>query len=713
MTDADGGNGAATHCPYCALQCAMTVRAVDPVGSVPEVAGREFPTNRGGLCKKGWTSAELLVSSERIVEPMIRSGEGFRAAEWGEALDLIADRVRAIRSESGADAVGVFGGGGLTNEKAYQLGKFARIALGTSRIDYNGRFCMSSAAAAGNRAFGVDRGLPFPVEHLDDAETILLLGSNVAETMPPFIGHLAGARAAGGLIVVDPRRSATARLTEEGAGIHLQPAPGTDLVLLLGLTHLAFELGLADRDYLDRRTTGYDRLRRSVSRWWPEQVQQHTGVPVGQLRQVVERLASGRGSYILTGRGVEQHVDGTDTATAAINLALVLGLVGTTHSGYGTLTGQGNGQGGREHGQKADQLPGYRKIADPDAREHVARVWGVPAASLPGPGLPAVELLASMGQPGGIRALLVHGSNVVVSAPDAAQVRAGLERLDLLVVCDFFFSETAAFADVVLPVTQWAEEEGTMTSLEGRVLRRRRAIDPPVGVRSELWIMHELARRLAAPGVFSIDAAEVFDELARASEGGPADYSGLSHALLDTGVAAFWPYPAGGAGTPRLFLDAFAHPDGKARLVPVQAASRQPPAQRGGTMTLITGRLLGQYQSGTQTRRVPELLASHPVAEAELHPAAAAALGLADGDPVELRNTRGTVRCRVKLSADIRYDTVFLPFHYGGSESANLLTEAATDPISGMPEFKSTVVEVRRMDDRMASPTALIAGGHG
>jgi len=162
-----------------------------------------------------------------------------------------------------------------------------------------------------------------------------------------------------------------------------------------------------------------------------------------------------------------------------------------------------------------------------------------------------------------------------------------------------------------------------------------------------------------------------------------------------------------------LFLDAFAHPDGKARLVPVQAASRQPPAQRGGTMTLITGRLLGQYQSGTQTRRVPELLASHPVAEAELHPAAAAALGLADGDQVELRNTRGTVRCRVKLSADIRYDTVFLPFHYGGSQSANLLTEAAADPISGMPEFKSTVVEVRRMDDTMASPTALIAGGHG
>ncbi|MFC5503294.1 molybdopterin oxidoreductase family protein [Lysinimonas soli] len=710
MTDADGQVGAATHCPYCALQCAMTVRAVDPVGT-PEVTGREFPTNRGGLCKKGWTSAELLRSSQRIVEPMIREGEGFRPASWDEALDLIADRVRAIRAESGADAVGVFGGGGLTNEKAYQLGKFARLALGTSRIDYNGRFCMSSAAAAGNRAFGVDRGLPFPVDHLDEAATIMLLGSNVAETMPPFIGHLAGARAAGGLIVVDPRRSATAKLTAEGGGIHLQPAPGTDLVLLLGLTHLVIESGLADRDYLEHRTSGFERLRRSVSRWWPERVQQHTGVPVAQLRQVAARLASGRGSYILTGRGVEQHVDGTDTASAAINLALVLGLVGTAHSGYGTLTGQGNGQGGREHGQKSDQLPGYRKIVDPDAREHVARVWGVPPEIIPGPGVPAVELLASMGQPDGLRALLVHGSNVVVSAPDAARVRAGLETLDLLVVCDFFLSETAAFADVVLPVTQWAEEEGTMTSLEGRVLRRRKAVEPPAGVRSELWIMHELAERLAAPGSYSTDAAEVFDELARASAGGPADYSGLSHELLDTGVAAFWPYPAGGPGTPRMFLESFAHPDGRARLVPVQAHPRTPPAQRDGTMTLITGRLLGQYQSGTQTRRVPELMASHPHAEAQLHPAAAAGLGLADGDQVELSTPRGTVRCRVAVSADIRYDTVFLPFHFADGESANLLTEAATDPISGMPEFKTTTVEVRAVRD--PAPSAVMVGDRG
>ena len=695
---ASAGVDTASHCPYCALQCAMTLSTTPADSAVPlTLTGRDFPTNRGGLCKKGWTAAELLRTADRILEPMQRQVDGtYTPVAWGEALDLIAARLRASRDIHGPDSVAVFGGGGLTNEKAYQLGKFARVALGTSRIDYNGRFCMSSAAAAGNRAFGIDRGLPFPVEDLDDARTVLLLGSNVAATMPPFIAHLLGAREAGGLIVVDPRRSATAKLTEDGAGTHLQPTPGTDLVLLLGLIHTVIAEGLVDEAYVSRRTTGFDALRRSVTRWWPEAVQEVTGVPVEQLREVARRLASGGGTYILTGRGVEQHVDGTDTATAAINLALVLGLVGVAGSGYGTLTGQGNGQGGREHGQKSDQLPGYRKIMDPDARAHVAGVWGVDPDSLPGAGLPAIQLLKELGGP--VRCLLVHGSNVVVSAPDVSQVRAGLEALDLLVVCDFFFSETAALADIVLPVTQWAEEEGTMTSLEGRVLRRRRALDAPAGVRSELWIMHELAERLGSAGTWSTDPGEVFDELARASEGGLADYSGLSHDLLDTGEAAYWPYPVGSTGTPRLFMEAFAHDDGLARLVTVTARVRREPAQVEGRLTLVTGRLLEHYQSGAQTRRVEELLTAQPMARVQIHPATAARLGIEHGGQVSIANDRGAVVCVAEVSVDIRHDTVFLPFHFAGRECANLLTESVTDPISGMPEFKHTSVIVTALE---------------
>ena len=354
-------------------------------------------------------------------------------------------------------------------------------------MDYNGRFCMSSAAAAGNRAFGIDRGLPFPVADLGGAATILLVGSNVAETMPPFVQHLAGARDRGGLIVVDPRHSATAALTDGGSGVHLQALPGTDLTLLLGLAHCVAVRGATDEAYLTERTRGSEQVLSGLAQWWPERVERETGVPAAQLRRAAELLvaaspaAGGAGAYVLTGRGAEQHVTGTDTVHAAINLALLLGLPGRVGSGYGCLTGQGNGQGGREHGQKADQLPGYRRIDDPQARRHVAAVWGVPSESIPGPGVPAVELIDRLGQPGGPRALFVHGSNLLVSAPDATRVRERLQALDLLVVCDVVLSETAALADVVLPVTQWAEEDGTMTTLEGRVVRRRQGARPAAG----------------------------------------------------------------------------------------------------------------------------------------------------------------------------------------------------------------------------------------
>jgi assimilatory nitrate reductase catalytic subunit len=725
-----------THCPYCALQCAMTLTspaeltpASEP-GSVPvpaetavpgtfeapvlEVQGRDFPTNRGGLCRKGWTSATLLNHAGRVTEPLLKGADGVhRPIGWDQALALVTTAVKDTQARHGKDAVGVFGGGGLTNEKAYMLGKFARLALGTSRIDYNGRFCMSSAAAAGMRAFGVDRGLPFPLTDLDTASTILMLGSNVAETMPPFVQHLQGARDAGGLIVVDPRRSATANFTADGGGLHLQPLPGTDFTLLLGLSHVIIHEDLADEDFIAARTTGYEAVVRSVNAFWPERVQSLTGVPAELIRETARRLADGArkgGSYILTGRGVEQHVDGTDTATAAINLSLLLGLPGSGRSGYGTLTGQGNGQGGREHGQKADQLPGYRKITDPAARAHVAGVWGVPESLIPGPGLPAVQLLKSLGQPAGVRCLFVHASNIAVASPDANAVIAGLRSLDFLVVCDFFMSETAAEAHLILPVLQWAEEEGTLTNLEGRVLRRRRAIQPPAGARSELWIMARLAEALDAPSTYSEDPETVFEELRLASAGGLADYSGIDYAMLDRGEAAYWPYPAGSTGTPRLFLDAFAHPDGKAVMTAVTPRRRRTPAANpdaaAKTMTLITGRLLEHYQSGAQTRRVSELLATQPEAKVQLHPAAAASMGITDGAFVSVANERGEVVCRAELSTAIRPETVFLPFHFPELESANRLTEAATDPISGMPEFKFNKVWVRA-----AAPTDLQQSG--
>lgn len=681
--------GIATHCPYCALQCAMTVRPAIPV---PVVAPRPFPTSGGGLCQKGWTAAELLAPRHRLTTPLLRVAGELRPTTWNTALDVVADRLTTLRTECGADSIGVFGGGGLTNEKAYLLGKFARVAIGTAQIDYNGRFCMSSAAAAGNRAFGLDRGLPFPVTDLRAADTVLLAGANLAETMPPLLSQLRGVIDAGGLIVIDPRRSATAEL----AALHLQPKPGTDLVLALGLLHSVVADGYLDRSYVEERTTGFGDLWRVVAGWWPERVERVTGVSVADQRSCVRMLATVGSAYLLTGRGTEQHANGTATASAWINLCLALGLPGRPGSGFGCITGQGNGQGGREHGQKADQLPGYRRIDDPAAREQVAQVWGIPADSLPGVGRSAYELLSALGTETGPKALLVFGSNLVVSAPNAAAVTDRLAALDLLVVADVVLSETAAMADVVFPVTQWAEETGTMTNLEGRLLLRQRAVSPPAGVRTDLDVLRELAIRLGQPAErFPADPEEVFAELGRASAGGPADYSGANYQRLLAGEALHWPVPGPNhPGTPRLFLDRFAHLDGRARFAVVDYTGQTEPLDADFPLYATTGRVLQHYQSGAQTRRIPELAAAEPEMFVEVHPDTAHRAGLVDGALAEVRSRRGAVRAAVRCSSSMRLDVVFLPFHFPGAQRANLVTNPALDPISRMPEFKTCAVRI-------------------
>ncbi|WP_167530376.1 molybdopterin oxidoreductase family protein [Microbispora hainanensis] len=735
MSQATAGTtvGSATHCPYCALQCGMYV-------AKGEITPREdIPANAGGLCQKGWTAAELLTSPERLTTPLLHGSP----VSWDEALDYVAERIEAIRAAHGPDAVAVFGGGGLTNEKAYQLGKFARVALRTSQIDYNGRFCMSSAASAVNRAFGMDRGLPFPITDIARAGAVLFAGGNVAETMPPFVRHLSAMRSGGGrLVVVDPRVTQTAKM----ADLHLQVTPGTDLALALGLLHIAIAEGYADLDYLAARTTGFEEVRTSVSAWWPERVERVTGVPVAQMREAVRILGEAERAMVLTGRGAEQHAKGTDTVTAFVNLALTLGLPGREGSGYGCVTGQGNGQGGREHGQKADQLPGYRKIDDPAARAHVGAVWGIDPADLPGPGRSAYELLDALGTPEGPKALLLFGSNPVVSAPRAGHVARRLGALDLLVVSDFVLSETAAMAHVVLPTTQWAEEAGTMTNLEGRVLLRRQAAAPPPGARSDLEILRGLAERLGCGEKFPADPRTVFDELRRASAGGVADYSGITYERIAAETGVFWPCPGtvddgtvdngtvddgavdngtgndgtvddgtvddgagndgagndgagndtGGdphPGTPRPFLDRFATPDGRARLVPVE---HRPPAEdvdEEFPLYLTSGRVLAHYQSGAQTRRIRPLTQASPEVFVELHPDLAERLGVASGDRVRVRSRRGAAEGVARVNASIRPDTLFMPFHW---EGVNLLTNPALDPMSRMPEFKVCAAAVER-----------------
>jgi assimilatory nitrate reductase catalytic subunit len=685
------GSAVNTHCPYCSLQCGITLDVSSE--GVVLTAQESFPTNRGGLCAKGWTAAELLTHRQRLTRPLMRDSRGvpLRPATWDEALDRIVTTFQRVQERHGLDAVGCFGGGGLTNEKAYQLGKFARVALRTSAIDYNGRFCMSSAAAASIRSFGIDRGMPFPLTDVAEADVILMVGSNLAETAPPAMQFFDAGRAQGARhIVVDPRRTATAKTAE----LHLQPVPGTDLALANGMLNVAVREGLIDTDYIDERTTGFEAVRRAVRLYWPDRVERITGVPEADIVASARLLAGAKRAMILTARGAEQHRSGTETVHAFINLALALGLPGRKYSGFATITGQGNGQGGREHGQKADQLPGYRRLDDPEARAHVAQVWGVDPADLPSTGRSAYEMLDGIGTAGGIQAMWVMASNIVVSAPHSLHVSDKLKQLEFLVVSDPFLSETAALAHVVLPAAQWAEESGTMTNLEGRVIMRRQAIAPPANVRTDLEAMADLAKRLGAYG-FSPDPADVFEELGRASRGGKADYSGITYQRIDEDRGVFWPcHSPLHPGTPRLFTVDFPTRDRRAHFYPVeqQGAAELPDDEF--PYYLTTGRLLKQYQSGTQTRRVATLAKDEPQPVAQMHRTLASRVGAADGDKVRLRTRRGEAIMTVRVVDGIRTDTVFAPFHWGGAGNVNRLTNPALDQYSRMPEFKVCAVAV-------------------
>jgi assimilatory nitrate reductase catalytic subunit len=683
-----------TTCPYCALQCGMTLerRAATYVAA----GDPDFDVNAGDLCMKGFTAPETLTHPDRLHTPLVRRDGRFLETGWDEALNVAAAGFRRIRRERGADAVASFGSGALTNEKAYALGKFARLALETANFDYNGRFCMSSAAAAANRSLGIDRGLPFPLRWLAETGVLAIVGSNPLVTMPPLARYLTAQQKRGKLLVIDPRATSLALQ----ADLHLQPAAGTDVIIGYALLNVLIAERRIDEAYIAARTRGFPAVRRLAEREDPGRAERRTGVPAEDIRRAARMLADASSAIVLTGRGVEQQRNGTDAASAFINLALALGLPGRPGSGYGTLTGQGNGQGGREHGQKSDQLPGYASVDDPEAVARVARVWDVDPHRISRRGRTAAGNFEPRRT--SITGLFVMASNPVVSAPRAVALRRRLAVMEHVVVCDFFPSETTAFAHVILPTLQWAEEGGTMTNLEGRVLLRERAVDAPPGPRSDLWILNELAQRLGRPGLLpSCEPSDVFEELGRASAGGRADYSGISYERLRGSTPLYWPVPTlDHPGTPVLFTERFATADGSARFIAVACEADVEPTDAEYPWTLTTGRVREHYLSGTQTRRVARLRDAVGEPVAEIHPSLARTHRIADGSMMRITSRRGFVELRAAYSEAIRPELIFTSFHWGGNSAVNNVVGGRLDPHSKMPPFKSCAVKIQAAVER-------------
>jgi assimilatory nitrate reductase catalytic subunit len=685
-----------THCAFCGVQCGVHLRVSN--GRVTGVEPRNFPHNEGSLCPKGVVAYQQVNHPDRLTHPLIRrGGKGGRLerASWDEALDYIAQRWGALQEEHGKDAVAVYSGSSMTNEKCYLMGKFARVGLGTRHVDYNGRLCMSSAAMGYARAFGLDRS-PLPMPDIALSDCLMVVGSNVAECFPIVTKWLWRARDKGAsLIVFDPRETPTART----ADLWLPVRPGTDIAVLNAILRQLIHGGQVDEEYLAARTNGWEAVRAAVEPYTPEVAEQIAGVPAARIVAAARLFGQAQRPLIMHARGIEHSSHGVDNVLACINLALARGMVGKPGSGTMMLTGQGNGQGGREVGQKANQLPGYRHIDVLEERQYIADVWGIPEPEMPQEGAAATEMVHLMAE-GTIKSCLVICSNLMVSLPDVNVVRRALDNLDLLVVIDFFLSETAELADVVLPGSVWCEDEGTTTNLEGRVIKINPAAMPPGEARRDWEIVGELARRMGRGKFFPYRSTrEIWDELRVASKGGVSDYYGITWEKIDAQDGVFWPCPSEDhPGTPRLFTERFAHPDGRARMFPIVYA---PPAEEPNDeypFRLTTGRVVYHYLSGNQTRRLGFLNSQAPEPWVEIHPQAAARLGIAHDDRVRVRSPRGVMELKAVVVPTIRPDTLFIPFHYGHAGTVNLLTNPAVDPTVKIPEYKACAAAIERLD---------------
>ncbi len=683
-----------THCCFCGQQCGVQLLVAND-----EVVGvepwEEFPFNQGKLCPKGVKRYLQSNHPDRLLHPLVRTGRGFARIPWGEALDLVAERFTRLQQSSGRDAVAVLSGASLSNERAYLVGKLARLALGTRHVDYHGRLCMAAAGAANLRAFGIDRAAN-PWADIAATDLVLVLGANVSECSPITTDYIWRARDRGArLVVVDPRLTPLART----ADLYLPVRPGRDSALLNAILHAVIRLGGVDHEFVERHTEGFDDVYRAVERYSPEAVEREVGIPAARIVEAAELWVQAPRTMLLHARGIEHHTKGVENVLACINLVLATGRIGKPGCGYATITGQGNGQGAREHGQRCNQLPGARDIENPAHRAEVAAAWGVPESAIPGKGATAPEIVERIHR-GEIRGLLSLCFNPIVSLPDTSFTREALERLDFFVVIDFFLSETARHADLVLPGSLHEEDDGTATNVEGRVIRIRKAVDPPGEARPDWRILCDVARRLGAGERFAFDSpAEIFTELARLSRGGPADYSGITWEKIDRQMGVFWPCPdADHPGTPRLFEGGrFAHPDGRARF---HAIDYRPPAEDVDVaypVILTTGRIVSQFLSGTQTRRIGPLVDHQSQPRVEMHPRLAAELGVADGERVRVVSRRGHLDLEAHVVATIRPDTVFIPYHWPGEHSANRLTLRAYDPVAGIPELKVAAVRIEKL----------------
>jgi formate dehydrogenase alpha subunit len=663
-----------TVCPYCGCGCGLYLHVEDRriTGVSPS---RNHPVNDGSLCAKGWNCHEFVHHPDRLRHPLIRENDHFRRATWPEALKKVAGGLNRVKEFHGADSIGLLSSAKCTNEENYLMMKFARAVVGTNNIDHCARLCHASTVGGLASAFG-SGAMTNSITEIKDARVLFVIGSNTTEQHPMIAMHMLEAVDRGAtLIVADPRRTQVAGF----ANMHLQHRCGTDAALLLSIMNVIVDEGLVDVNFVKRRTENFDDFERLIRKYTPEVGRTITGVQAGDIRKAARIYASEKLSMLFYSMGITQHVTGVDNVRACADLVMLTGHIGLPMTGLNPLRGQNNVQGACDMGALPNFFTGYQPVSDLASRRKFQQAWRSRLPERPG------KTLLEMHGEKGVRALYVMGENPAVSDPNLNHVREYLKGLDFLVVQDIFMTETAEYADVVLPAASFAEKDGTYTNTDRRVQLLRKAVEPPGEAKADWQIFCDLAGLMGYTMCYR-GPYEIMEEIALLTP----SYGGTLHHRLQDGFGLQWPCAdMDSTGTPYLHRKKFARGLGSFMSVGFTMPQELPDEQY--PFVLTTGRISFQYHTGTMTRRTYVAEREAPRCAMEIHPADAEGLGLRDGSLVRVRSRRGELQVQARVTDRISQGTVFIPFHYSEA-AANLLTNPACDPEAKIPELKVCAV---------------------
>ncbi len=671
-----------TTCPYCGTGCIINLHVKD--GKVVGASGADGPVNKGWTCVKGRFGIDFINHPDRLKVPLIKEGNEFKEASWDEALDLLTTKLGQLVEHNTADSIAFFSSAKCTNEVNYLMQKLARAAFGTNNIDHCARLCHASTVAGLATSFG-SGAMTNSVHEIADAKAIFIIGSNTTENHPVIgIQVKEAVRRGAKLIVADPREIELAQM----ADIYMQHQPGTDVALLNGMMNVIIEKRLYDEHFVETRTENFNSFKEIVSKYTPEYVSEITGVSADDIINAAVAYATADTGCLIYSMGITQHTTGTDNVLSTANIAMLTGNIGKQSVGVNPLRGQNNVQGACDMGALPTYFPGYQSITDPEIRATFEKAW---ACKIPSePGLTVTEAI-NAAYDGSLKGMYILGENPMVSDPDVNHVEVALKKLDFLVVQDIFLTETAQLADVVLPATCFAEQEGTFTSTERRVQLVRKAVNPPGKARADWEIICDISNRMGYPMAYN-SAAEIMDEIASLTP----IYGGIIHSRLP-GEGLQWPCPTKDhPGTPYLHKGKFSR--GLGLFTPVEYIPAAELPDEKYPLTLTTGRMLYHYHTGSMSRRAQALDAHIPEGYIEIPPQTAKHLGVSDEEIVLVSSRRGKVKVRAMVTPRPAPGVVFMPFHFAES-AANVLTNPALDPKAKIPEFKVCAVRIEKVLD--------------